>query len=79
MFFLLANKTSVLSKLTSMQDLESSNWIILDLLGNIYEIYADLTVMTLLISTTFQYRKLISKRHICKSKFHVCYHFCGYL
>ena len=58
MFFLLANKTSVLSKLTSMQDLESNNWIISDLLGNIYEIYADLTVMTLLISTTFQYRKL---------------------
>ena len=44
----MANKTSVLSKLTSMQDLESSNWIILDLLGNICEIHADLTVMTLL-------------------------------
>ena len=31
-----------------MQDLENNDWIILDLLGNIYEIYADLTVMTIL-------------------------------
>ena len=31
-----------------MQDLESNNWIILDSLGNIYAIYANLTVMTLL-------------------------------
>ena len=33
---------------TSMQDLENNNWIILDPLGNIFEIYANLTVMTLL-------------------------------
>ena len=31
-----------------MRDLENDNWIILDPLGNIYEIYANLTVMTLL-------------------------------
>ena len=31
-----------------MQDLENNNWIILDLLGHIYEIYANLTVMTTL-------------------------------
>ena len=32
-------KTSVLSKFTSMEDLENNNWIILDSLGDIYEIY----------------------------------------
>ena len=37
--FLMANKTSVLSKLTSVQDLENNNRIIFDPLGNIYEIY----------------------------------------
>ena len=31
-----------------MQELERNNWIILDLLGDIYEIYANLIVMTLL-------------------------------
>ena len=31
-----------------MQDLENNSWIILDLLGNIYEIYANLTEMTTL-------------------------------
>ena len=31
-----------------MQDLENNNWITLDLLGSIYEIYANLTVTTLL-------------------------------
>ena len=46
--FLMAYKASVLSKFTSMQDLESNDWIILDPLGNIYEIYANLTVVTLL-------------------------------
>ena len=35
----MANKASILSKFRSMQDLESNNWIILDPLGNIYEIY----------------------------------------
>ena len=35
----MANKTSVLSKLTSVQDLENNNRIIFDPLGNIYEIY----------------------------------------
>ena len=33
---------------TSMQNLENNNGIILDPLGNIYEIYANLTVMTFL-------------------------------
>ena len=32
-------KTSVLSKFTSMENLENNNCIILDSLGNIYEIY----------------------------------------
>ena len=31
-----------------MQDLENNNWILLNPLGNIYETYANLTVMTLL-------------------------------
>ena len=31
-----------------MQDLENNNWINLDPLGNIYETYDHLTVMTLL-------------------------------
>ena len=31
-----------------MQDLENSNWIVLDPIENIYGIYANLTVMTLL-------------------------------
>ena len=31
-----------------MQDFENNNWIILDPWENIYEIYANLTVMTLL-------------------------------
>ena len=31
-----------------MQNLENNNWIILGPLGNIYEIYANLTVITLL-------------------------------
>ena len=31
-----------------MQDLENNNWIILDPLGNIYEIYAVVTVMATL-------------------------------
>ena len=33
-----------------MQDLESNNWITLDSIGNIYEIYAYLTVMTTLLN-----------------------------
>ena len=28
-----------------MQDLENNNWVILDPLGNIYEIYVNLTVI----------------------------------
>ena len=31
-----------------MQDLQNNNWITLDPLGNIYEIYANLAAMTLL-------------------------------
>ena len=44
----MAKQTSVLSRFTSMQNLENNNWIILDPLGHIYEIYANLTVMILL-------------------------------
>ena len=33
-----------------MQDFENNYWIILDPLGNIYEIYGNLTVMTTLIN-----------------------------
>ena len=36
-----------------MKDLENSDWIILDTLGNIYEIYTNLTVMTLLTFNHF--------------------------
>ena len=42
------NKTCFLSKFTSMEDLQINNWIILDPLGNIYVIYANLTMITLL-------------------------------
>ena len=37
----MASKTSFLSRFTSMQDLENNDWIILDPLRNIYEIYAN--------------------------------------
>ena len=30
-----------------MEDLDENNWIILDPLGNVYEIYANLTMMIL--------------------------------
>ena len=36
-----------------MQDLENNNWVILDPLGNIYEIYANLTVMTTLLNFSY--------------------------
>ena len=36
-----------------MEDLENNNWIILDSLVNIYEIYANLPVMTLLSLSDF--------------------------
>ena len=32
---------------TNIHDLENNNWNILDPLGNIYETYANLTMMTL--------------------------------
>ena len=35
---------------TSMQDSKNNNWIILDPLGNIYETYANLNVMTTLLN-----------------------------
>ena len=38
-----------------MQDLENDNWIILDPLGNIYEIYANLTVITNLLNLILNY------------------------
>ena len=37
-----------LKQFPSIQDLENNNWIILDSLGNIYEIFANLTMMALL-------------------------------
>ena len=43
-------KTSVLIKFKSMEDLENNNWIILDSLGNIFELYANVTVMTTLLN-----------------------------
>ena len=46
--------TLVLSKFTSMQDLENNNWIILDTLTNICQQYANLNVMTSQILTTFK-------------------------
>ena len=58
-----------------MQDLENNNWIILDPLGNIYEVRANLNVMTLLILNHFWITQA-ELRHICKNKFHVscsCY------
>ena len=36
-----------------MQDLENYNWIILDALGNIYEIHANLTVINFLNLNNF--------------------------
>ena len=39
-------KTFVLRTFTCMQDLENNNWIILDPLVNIYDVYANLNVMT---------------------------------
>ena len=41
-----------------MEDLENNSCIILDQVGNIYEIYGSLTVMTLLNLTTFEEHKL---------------------
>ena len=43
----MAIEISVLSKFTSIKYLENDNWIILDPLGNTYERYANLSVMTL--------------------------------
>ena len=48
--FLITIKTSVLIKFKSMEDLENNNWIILDSLGNIFELYANVTVMTTLLN-----------------------------
>ena len=39
-----------LNKFTSMVDFENNNWTILDSLRNIYEIHANLTVMTTLLN-----------------------------
>ena len=36
-----------LEQFPSMQDLENNNWVILDSLGNIYEIFTNLTMMAL--------------------------------
>ena len=36
-----------------MQDLENNNWVILDPLGNIYEIYVNLTVMTTVLNLSY--------------------------
>ena len=36
-----------------MQDLENNNWVILDPLGNIYEIYVNLTVMTTVLKLRY--------------------------
>ena len=50
-FFRWLYKTAVLSKFISMQEVNvCNNWIILDPLGNIYEIHANLAVMTTLLN-----------------------------
>ena len=46
--------TSVLSKFTSIQNLENNNQIILDTLTNICQKYANLNVMTNQFLTTFE-------------------------
>ena len=51
-----------------MQDLKNNNWIILDSLGNICEIHANLNVMTLLILNHFWITQA-ELRHICKTSF----------
>ena len=45
-------KTFVLGEFTSMQNLENSNSVIIDPLGNIYDIYGNLNVMTSLLNLT---------------------------
>ena len=61
-----------------MQDLENNNWIILEPLENIYDMHANLNVITTLLKFN-QFSNniswIISTRYIYKSKFHVCYHF----
>ena len=65
-----------------MQDSENNDWIVLDPLGNIYEIYVNLNLMTTLFSFNHFWiiylRWNVSKRHIFKSKFHVCRYFFRY-
>ena len=46
---------------TIIQDLENNNWIIVDPLGNIYEAYANQTVITLLNLNHF----LITQAELC--------------
>ena len=53
-FFLKAIQDLCFKQLTIIQDLEDNNWIILDPLGNIYDIYANLIVMTLFNLATFE-------------------------
>ena len=50
----------VLNKLTSMQDKENNNWIILDQLGNIYKIYANMAVATFLLSLNQSWMKQLN-------------------
>ena len=52
--FLKAIQDLCFKQLTIIQDLEDNNWIILDPLGNVYEIYANLIVMTLFNLATFE-------------------------
>ena len=54
-----------------MPDLENNNWIILDTLGNTYEIYANVTVMNLLNLNHFLIRQveLCLKSTFVKSSF----------
>ena len=61
-----------------MQDLENINQIVLDPFGNIYEIYANLIVMIILNFNHFwviQAELYLKGTLLCKSKFHVSYHF----
>ena len=70
--FLMADKTSLLSMANKYKKKKKKNkWIILDSLGNIQGIYANLIVMTVhkfkqpLLNNASQ---IVSKNHISKSK-----------
>ena len=66
-----------------MQNLENNNWIILDPLGHIYEIYANLAAMTTLLNLNHFWKTqaefCLKGTFIKASVFHVCYNLFRYL